>query len=102
MLTIPIEKPRDFFRTVPDKSYRPQAMIFTHKVEGVIETEHYIVGPKMRGRMKDEARMCTLVCVVDRVTERSTKRPRPSRIWPRLIPRSARCASCAAHCQSCG
>jgi hypothetical protein len=33
MLTIPIGKPKDFFRTHPDKSYRPQAMICTHKAK---------------------------------------------------------------------
>jgi hypothetical protein len=62
---VPIGKPRDFFRTHPDKGYRQRTEIYTHKVEGVIEVSHFIIGPKLRGRL-EEARPCVLVVVVDR------------------------------------
>jgi hypothetical protein len=76
--SITAKKPKDFFRTHPDKAYRPQTEIYTHKPEGVIDEQHYIVDPAMRGRI-EEARPCTLVTVVDR--------DGVPRLWPIPLPR---------------
>jgi hypothetical protein len=63
--SVPVGKPRDFFRTVIDRAYRQRAEIYTHKPEGVIEETTYVIAPAMRGRI-EEARPCTLVTVVYR------------------------------------
>jgi hypothetical protein len=63
--SVPNGKPKDYFRTHPDKSYRRRTEIYTHKPEGVIEETHYIIGRALRGRIA-EARPCILVTVVDR------------------------------------
>src|SRR5262249_10132675 len=63
--SITIRKPRDFFRTHPNKAYRQQTEIYVHKPEGIIEEQYYIIDPAMRGRI-EEARPCTLVTVIDR------------------------------------
>jgi hypothetical protein len=39
--TVPVSKPKDFFRAHPDASYRRQAWIYTHKIEGMIEETNY-------------------------------------------------------------
>src|SRR6266568_1430705 len=66
ILNVPIGKPRDFFRTHPDRTYRRRTTIYTHKPEGVVETQYFIVAPAMQGLI-DEARPCNLVVIVDRV-----------------------------------
>jgi hypothetical protein len=71
--SVPVGKPRDFFRTVTDSSYRRRTEIYVHKPEGVIEEQTYVIAPAMRGRI-DEARPCTLVTVVNRDGE--------PRLWP--------------------
>ena len=43
--SVPVGKPRNFFRTVPDPAYRRRTEIYTHKLEGVIDEQHYIVAP---------------------------------------------------------
>ena len=63
--TVPAGKPKDFFRTVPDPAYRRRTEIYTHKPEGAIDEQHYIIAPSMRGLI-DEAQPCTLVTVVYR------------------------------------
>jgi hypothetical protein len=63
--SIPVGRPRDFFRTVPDPAYRRRTEIYIHKPEGVIEETPYIIAPAMRGRIQ-EAYPCTLVTVVYR------------------------------------
>jgi hypothetical protein len=78
LLSIAVNKPRDFFRTHPDKSYRPRTEMYTHKPEGVIDAQHYIIAPEMKGRI-EEARPCTLVTVVDRDGN--------PRLWPIYLPR---------------
>ena len=75
---IPVGKPRDFFRTVADPAYRRRTEIYTHKVEGAIDTTHYIIAPAMRGTI-EEARPCTLVTVV--------YRDGSPRLWPIPFPR---------------
>ena len=51
LLSIPVDKPRDFFRVHPDPAYRRRTEIYAHKIEGEIETAYYILAPKMRGRL---------------------------------------------------
>ena len=58
--TVPVGKPKDFFRTHPDQAYRRRTEIYTHKPEGAIDEQTYIVAPAMQGRIK-EAQPCTLV-----------------------------------------
>jgi hypothetical protein len=63
--SVPVDKPLTFFRTHPDLSYRRRTTIYTHKIQGVIGEQHYIVAPPMRGLI-EEARKCSLVCVIYR------------------------------------
>ena len=63
--TIAVGKPRDFFRTHPDPTYRRRCEIYTHKVEGIFDEQTYIIAPNMRGAI-EEALPCTLVTVVYR------------------------------------
>jgi hypothetical protein len=63
--TIAVGKPRDFFRTVPDPSYRRRGQIYIHKVEGIIDEQVYVIAPNMQGEI-EEAMPCTLVTVVNR------------------------------------
>jgi hypothetical protein len=81
ILNIPIGKPRDFFRTHPDKAYRRRTTIYIHKPEGVVDTQYFIVSPAMQAMQcfLEEARPCNLVVIVDR-----TGSPR---FWPIPLPR---------------
>ena len=45
--------------------YRRRTEIYTHKVDGVIDEQTFIIAPSMRGRI-EEAQPCTLVTVVYR------------------------------------
>src|SRR5262249_22396985 len=76
--TVPASKPPDFTRTHPDPGYRRRAEIYTHKPEGAIDEQHYIVGPEMQGRIP-EARPCTLVTVI--------YRDGSPRLWPVKFPK---------------
>jgi hypothetical protein len=76
--TVPLGKPRDFFRTHPDLAYRRRVEIYAHKSENVISEQHYVLGPAMQGRIQ-EARPCALICVVDRLGQ--------PRLWPIMEPR---------------
>ena len=76
--TIPVDKPKDFFRVHPDPDYRRRTEIYAHKTEGQIETAYYILGPKMRGRLL-EARPCVLATCV--------YRDGSPRLWPIMFPR---------------
>lgn len=76
--TVPVGKPRDFFRVVTDRAYRRRTEIYTHKPEGVIDELSYIVAPSMRGQIT-EAQPCTLVTVV--------YRDGSPRLWPIKFPR---------------
>jgi hypothetical protein len=75
--SIPVSKPKDFFRVCPDKAYRRPADIYTHKVEGQVEQTEYLIDRPMRGRF-DEAQRCTLVTVV--------YRDGSPRLWPLKVP----------------
>ena len=76
--TIPVDKPKDFFRVHPDPDYRRRTEIYAHKTEGQIETTYYILGPEMRGRLQ-EARPCVLVTCI--------YRDGSPRLWPIMFPR---------------
>src|SRR5262245_23416665 len=41
--SVPVGKPKDFFRTHPDPLYRRRTEIYTHKPEGAIDEQHFIV-----------------------------------------------------------
>ena len=75
---IPVGKPRDFFRTVPDPSYRQRVEIYCHKSENTIDEQFYIIGPTLRGQI-EEAQPCLLVTVVDRLGN--------PRLWPIKFPK---------------
>jgi len=76
--TIPVDKPKSFFRVHPDRDYRRRTEIYAHKTEGQIETTYYILGPAMRGRLQ-EARPCVLVTCI--------YRDGSPRLWPIMFPR---------------
>jgi hypothetical protein len=76
--SVPVGKPRDFFRLVPLREYRERTEFYRHKSENTIEEEHYLIGPKMQGRII-EARPCLLVTCVDRFGN--------PRLWPLTLPR---------------
>jgi hypothetical protein len=56
---IPVGKPKDFFRVHPGPDWRRRAEIYTHKPEGQIEEQNFIIAKPMLGRI-EEARTCTL------------------------------------------
>jgi hypothetical protein len=76
--SIPIGKPRDFFRTCPDRKYRKQTWLYTHKSENVIGEQYFIIDKPMRDKVRG-ARPCTLIVVVDRAGA--------PRIWPLMSPK---------------
>lgn len=76
--SIAIGKPKDFFRTVTDASYRRRTEVYIHKPEGAIDEQCFVIGPAMRGVI-DEARPCSLVTVV--------YRDGTPRLWPIMLPR---------------
>ena len=76
--TVPVGKPRDFFRTVIDPAYRRRTEIYVHKPEGMIDEVSYIIAPAMLGQIQ-EARPCTLVTVVHRDGS--------PRLWPIKFPK---------------
>jgi len=75
--SVPIGKPRDYFRTAP-ADWRRRCEMYVHKVENVIGEQYFIIAPSMRGRI-DEARPVTLVVVVNREGQ--------PRLWPIPAPR---------------
>jgi hypothetical protein len=76
--TVPVGRPRDFFRTHPNSDYRRRTEVYVHKPEGAIDEQWFIIAPAMRGRIQ-EARPCTLVCVI--------YRDGSPRLWPISFPR---------------
>jgi hypothetical protein len=77
--TVPVGKPKDFFRVVADPTYRRRVdELYLHKPEDVIEREYYIVSKSMRGRI-EAARPALIVTVIYR-----TGTPR---LWPIFSPR---------------
>jgi hypothetical protein len=76
--TIPVGKPKDFFRTHPDESHRRRTEIYVHKPEGAIDEQTYIVPPNMQGRIP-EAQPATIATVI--------YRDGSVRLWPIKHPR---------------
>jgi hypothetical protein len=76
--SIPIGKPRDFFRVVPDLRYRQRCSIYTLKIEGQVEEQHYIVDEPMRG-LVPEAKLCIVATCI--------YRNGAIRLWPLKVPR---------------
>jgi hypothetical protein len=70
---IPVGRPKDFFRTVPDPAYRERAEIYVHKAENSSDETVYIIGPALHEQIQ-EANPCILVTVIDRLGN--------PRIWP--------------------
>jgi hypothetical protein len=77
---IPIGKPKDFFRVCPDPAYRRLTEIYTHKIEGQIDEQNFIIDKSMQGTI-EEARRCTLVTVI--------YRDGSLRLWPLKLPRES-------------
>lgn len=75
---IPFNPPRDFFRTCPDRKYRRQTWVYTHKSENAVDKQYFIVPKPMRDKIP-EARPCTIVTVVDRAGM--------PRLWGLMSPR---------------
>jgi hypothetical protein len=75
--SIPVGKPKDFFRVCLDPAWRRVCGIYTKKVEGQIEEEQFLIAPNMIGRV-DEFQRCTLVTVI--------YRDGSLRLWPLKIP----------------
>jgi len=71
--SIPVGKPKDFFRVHPDPIYRRQTEVYTHKPEGQIEEQHFILAKPMQGRV-EEARPATIVTCI--------YRDGSPRLWP--------------------
>jgi hypothetical protein len=75
---VPIDPPKDFFRTHPDRKYRRRTWVYVHKSENSVRKQYFIAEKPMRDKIP-EARPCTLVTVVDRAGL--------PRIWPLMFPR---------------
>ncbi len=75
---IPVGKPKDFFRVCPDPAYRKVAEIYTLKVEGQVEEQHFIMDRDMQN-MFEETQRCTLVTVI--------YRNGAPRLWPLKLPK---------------
>jgi hypothetical protein len=76
--SVPVGKPKEFFRVHPNKDYRRRVEIYTHKPEGAIDEQHFIVAPAMAGKIL-EARPCTLVTCL--------YRDGTPRLWPIKFPK---------------
>jgi hypothetical protein len=75
---VPVGRPKDFFRTVPNLAYRERTEIYVHKTENDIGETAYIIGPALREQIQ-EAHPCLLVTVVDRAGN--------PRLWPLKLPK---------------
>ena len=62
---VPVSKPKDFFRVHPDPNWRRQTEVYTHKPEGTIDEQHFIIAKPMQGLI-EEARPATIVVCVYR------------------------------------
>jgi hypothetical protein len=75
---VPVDKPKNFFRVNADPNYRRLTEIYTHKIEGQIDEQHFIIAKPMRGRI-EEAQRCTLVTAI--------YRDGTPRLWPLKLPK---------------
>jgi hypothetical protein len=44
--SVPVGKPKDYFRVATDPAYRRRTELYVHKQEGVIDVHNYIVAPQ--------------------------------------------------------
>ena len=63
--SIPIGRPRDFFRLHPDPAFRRRVEIYRHKPENAIEEEYFVLDRSMQGIL-EEAAPYTLAAVIYR------------------------------------
>jgi hypothetical protein len=71
--SIPLGKPRDFFRVHPDASYRRPLELYRHRPEGVIEDEYFALWGDMKGTLEEAAPYSLVTCIYRDCTPR---------IWP--------------------
>jgi hypothetical protein len=63
--SVPVGKPKSYFRVIADKAYRRLVEVYVHKVEGQVEEQTYLIDDPMRDVI-EEARRATLVTCVFR------------------------------------
>jgi hypothetical protein len=71
--SIPVGKPKDFFRVHPDRSMRRHVEIYVHKPEEAVEEQHFIVNKSMQGRLLEARPAILVVCIY---------RDGSLRVWP--------------------
>jgi len=76
--SVPVGKPKAFFRVNPDPAYRKLTEVYIHKPEDSPDEQTYIIAPQMRGVI-EEARRCTLVTCI--------YRDGTPRLWPLKLPK---------------
>src|SRR6516225_7573925 len=82
ILSIGVGKPKAFFRTVRDPSYRRRAWLYTHTPEGVVDEQHFIIDRPMLPHLAEEAHPGVLVTTI--------YRDGTLRIWPIRLPKDGR------------
>jgi hypothetical protein len=73
LTNIPMDKPKDFFRVHPDRAYRRLCEVYTHKPEGQIEVQHFIISKTMQGRIEEARPALIVTCIY---------RDGTVRLWP--------------------
>jgi hypothetical protein len=71
--SIPVGKPKDFFRVHPDRNMRRHVEIYVHKPEEAVEEQHFIVNKSMQGRLLEARPAVLVVCIY---------RDGSLRVWP--------------------
>lgn len=71
--SIPLGKPRDFFRVHPDPSFRRPIEIYRHRPEGVIDDEYFALWGAMKGTLEEAAPYSLVTCIY---------RDGTPRLWP--------------------
>jgi hypothetical protein len=71
--SIPIGKPKDFFRVHPDRSMRRHVEIYVHRPEGAMEDQHFVISKSMQGRIAEARPAILVVCIY---------RDGSLRVWP--------------------
>jgi hypothetical protein len=76
--SVPVGKPKDYFRVATDPAYRRRTELYVHKQEGVIDVHNYIVAPNMRGLIEEALPVTLVTCVY---------RDGTPRLWPIKFPK---------------
>jgi hypothetical protein len=71
--SIPIRKPKNFFRVHPDRGMRRHVEIYVHKPEGAVEEQHFVINKSMQGRLLEARPAVLVVCIY---------RDGSLRLWP--------------------